>query len=393
MRWAWFVLNRSMGATEDQEPARPLYDVSRIHLEAMTTEIGVWQHARGSDPDPRFGYCTDDVARALVVHVLQSRELGWRAVDESAAGCVRFLTAAFDRVTGRFLNFRDADGEWLDAEPSEDCHARALHSLAMLMAQIPGTELADRARDLFLLSLPAALTFRAIRPISAALLATDIVIEAGVAPSAAPVFDKLASRLIDDCDQLDGDWPWPEPVLTYENPIVPRALLAAGARTGRQAVVETACFVLDWLIEVQISESGNFSPIGNSEWWWPGKTRSRFDQQPIEAATMVLAATDAFHATGYDRYERAAEAAYAWFLGDNDVGVPLADPASGGCFDGLNPRGASINQGAESTLMWLTALETMRELRHSSESGGWRERRAKRQPTRSLATAPLRHPE
>jgi hypothetical protein len=158
-------------------------------------------------------------------------------------------------------------------------------------------------------------------------------------------------------------------------------------------VVETACFVLDWLIEVQMSESGNFSPIGNSEWWWPGKTRSRFDQQPIEAATMVLAATDAFHATGHDRYARAAEAAYAWFLGDNDVVVPLADPVSGGCFDGLNPRGASINQGAESTLMWLTALETMRELRRSGESGEWRKQRAKPSPRRAFAAVSSGLPE
>ena len=63
------------------------------------------------------------------------------------------------------------------------------------------------------------------------------------------------------------------------------------------------------------------------------------------------------------RYRAAAERAYAWFLGDNDVGVPVADPARGACHDGLTPDGVNANQGAESTLMWLTAVERMRALR------------------------------
>ena len=54
--------------------------------------------------------------------------------------------------------------------------------------------------------------------------------------------------------------------------------------------------------------------------------------------------------------------AYEWFLGDNLLGVQIADASSGGCFDALTPQGVNVNQGAESTLMWLTALEHMRYL-------------------------------
>jgi hypothetical protein len=129
--------------------------------------------------------------------------------------------------------------------------------------------------------------------------------------------------------------------------------------------------VLDWLIDVQTSDSGGFSPIGNSHWWHRTAERSQFDQQPIEASTMVSAAAVALRATGCKRYLDAAEAAYGWFLGDNDLGVALADPARGACYDGLTPTGPNENQGAESTLMWLTALEQMRELRRSSENGVW----------------------
>ena len=43
-----------------------------------------------------------------------------------------------------------------------------------------------------------------------------------------------------------------------------------------------------------------------------------------------------------------------WFLGENDLGVAVADPARGAGYDGLTPDGVNTNQGAESTLMWLT---------------------------------------
>jgi hypothetical protein len=82
---------------------------------------------------------------------------------------------------------------------------------------------------------------------------------------------------------------------------------------------------------------------------------------------MVSAAAAAFGATGRRHYLDAAEAAYGWFLGDNDLGVVMADPIRGACYDGLTPTGPNRNQGAESTLMWLTALEQMRELRRGTQ--------------------------
>ena len=85
-----------------------------------------------------------------------------------------------------------------------------------------------------------------------------------------------------------------------------------------------------------------------------------FDQQPIEATSLLLAAETALAATGERRYAKVMDRAYGWFLGANDVGVAVADPARGASFDGLTPTGVTTNQGAESTLMWLTALEQHR---------------------------------
>jgi hypothetical protein len=347
----------------------------------MTSDMGLWQHARGTKPDPRFGYATDDVARSLNVDLMHSRELGLAAVDASIRRSLRFIHDAFDRASGRFLNFRAADGHWIEAGASEDCHARALAGLGALMVELPGTEPADEARQLFSRALPAVASFGHLRAQSAALLACDSAIAAGLSAEAEPVFELLADRLERSFKPRPAaraskaarsatvHWPWPEPILTYENALLPRALIVAGIRLGRPAPLAVGCSILDWLIEVQLGESGFFSPIGNNGWWPRNGRRSQFDQQPIDAASMVAAASDAYRATGRARYVDAAESAYGWFLGDNDLGVALADPARGACHDGLSATEPNQNQGAESTLMWLIALEQMRELRRSLAGG------------------------
>ena len=124
-------------------------------------------------------------------------------------------------------------------------------------------------------------------------------------------------------------------------------------------MVGTGVQVVDWLLSVQTTAGGHLSPIGN-EWWHRGGVRSRFDQQPIEATALLLAAEAALEATGGSRFRAAMELAYAWFLGRNDLGLSMAHPARGGCSDGLTPGGLNTNQGAKSTLMWLIAAEHMR---------------------------------
>jgi hypothetical protein len=129
-------------------------------------------------------------------------------------------------------------------------------------------------------------------------------------------------------------------------------------------MVTTGLGVLDWLIEHQVAPAGHLSPIGNG--WWPrGGRKSTFDQQPIEATALLLAAEAAFDATSDRRYLVAMERSYAWFLGANDLGLDVAEADLGGGRDGLTPRGVNTNQGAESTLMWLMAVEHIRTIRRA----------------------------
>jgi hypothetical protein len=300
-----------------------------------------------------------------MVDLLHRRELGWEAVRASAWRSLGFLGDAFEPATARFRNFRAPDGSWLEAVGSEDSQGRALLALGATLSDAPEDEAVARAGTLFVGALPAMRRMTSPRAIASAILGCGAALDGGLRGETQQMLEELATRLGRAFVgvKLDRDWPWPEAVLTYENALLPRALLTAGSLLGDYDMRRTGLRVLDWLVDVQTTAEGIFSPIGSTEWWPRDGVRSRFDQQPIEATSIILAAEAAFHYTGEKRYLRTVEAAYGWFLGDNDLGVSLADPARGSCHDGLSPRGVNLNEGAESTIMWLTALEHVRGIR------------------------------
>jgi hypothetical protein len=341
----------------------PLYPVTREHLDALTDDVAIMQHAVGPDPDPAHGYCVDDVARALQVDLLHQRELGLAAVAESAWRNLRFLEDAFDVRTGRFRNFRRTGGWWLEGAASEDSQARAMLALGWTVARATDPDMVRAASALFARALPAAQGVRALRAQASVLLGCDAVMRATPTAHTALAYRLLASRLGSTFQsRATSTWRWPESRLTYENALPAQALIAAGRFLDSPAILDTGLGVLDWLIASQTDPAGHFSPIGNG--WWPcGGDKSRFDQQPIEATSLLLAAETAFEATGNDRYLAAMERAYAWFLGENDLRTPVAIPERGASFDGLTPEGVNTNQGAESTLMWLIASERIRAFR------------------------------
>jgi len=327
------------------------------------------QHAIGSRPDPAHGYCVDDVARALRVDLLHRRVLGWAAVADSAWRSMRFLGEAFDPSAGRFRNFRRVDGSWLEGPASEDSQGRAMLALGEVIATAPDAEMVETASALFATALPAAQGMTALRARASVLLGCDAAMRAAPTERVGLAYRLLADRLRSAFEMRAASaWPWPESRLTYENALPVQALIVAGGHLGSRSMTDLGIEVLDWLIAAQTAPTGHLSPIGNG--WWPcGGAKSRFDQQPIEATALLLAAEAAFEATGDERYRVAMERAYAWFLGENDLGLTLADPVRGAGCDGLTPSGVNTNEGAESTLMWLMALEHVRALRDGRPTG------------------------
>ncbi len=337
----------------------PLHPISRRHITALTGEFGILQHASGSKADPAHGYCVDDVARALKVDLLHARVLPWATVSESAWRNLRYLEDAFDPAIGRFGNFRAVDGTWAAGPGSDDSFGRAMLGLACAIASAPEPEMAERADALFDRALPKAARISSPRARAAVVLACH------TAPN--PARKVLMRTLATDLHVLFRSyarpgWPWPEQELTYENALLPRAMIVAGHALGATTMLRIGLQVLDWLIDIQTSEDGHLSPVGNG-WWVHGGVKSNFDQQPIEATSLLLASEAAFTATGKPCYRDTMERAYAWFLGENDLKVRIASPLRGASGDGLTPTGRNTNEGAESTLLWLMAAEHIRASR------------------------------
>jgi hypothetical protein len=139
-------------------------------------------------------------------------------------------------------------------------------------------------------------------------------------------------------------------------------MLMCGQWIPNNTMTEVGLESLNWLSELQWADAdgGHFVPIGSDGFYQRGGERARFDQQPVEAQTMVSACLEAYRSTEDARWRKEARRAFEWFLGRNDLNLPLYDPTTGGCRDGLHPDRPNENQGAESTLAFLQALLELR---------------------------------
>jgi hypothetical protein len=336
------------------EPAVPRLD----HLFVLSDDTGILQHARFAVPNREFGYCTDDVARALIVALMAQRATANPGeLPLLASRYLSFLQHAFNPESGRFRNFMGFDRRWQELIGSEDSHGRALWGLGHTVFDCRTKGMVGAATILFEQALPAVFDLTSIRSWAFALVGIDAFLRRFPgATDAKRARRELADRLFRRLqNHAAPNWPWPEDTVTYANGVIPHALIAAGREIGRSDMVEAALKSLRWLVDVQTDAKGNFVPIGSNGWFKRGGVPARYDQQPIEAQHMVDALLEANQVTGDPSWLDDARRCYEWFLGRNDLQQPLVDSATGGCQDGLRADGINRNQGAESTLAWLHA--------------------------------------
>jgi glycosyltransferase involved in cell wall biosynthesis len=337
--------------------------LSLKHLRRMTDGTGLLQHATFSVPNYLEGYTTDDNARGLIATTLLGHlkdSDGHLVADDLATRYLAFLQYAFNGDAGRFRNFLSYDRRWLEDVGSEDSHGRALWALGTVINRSDNQGLVSLANQLFTRALPASHRFTSPRAWAFSLLGIHGYLKHFSSDRRVQqIRAELAEQLMDRyevCSTLD--WPWFEDVLTYDNPTLSRALLLAGDAMDNQRYVEVAMKSLGWLIDLQYSERGHFVPIGCQGFYRRGGIRTRFDQQPIETYAMVAACLDAYRITGDTYWHSQARLVSDWFLGHNDLQMPLVDQVTGACYDGLQPNWVNQNQGAESVLaVLLTSLD------------------------------------
>jgi hypothetical protein len=172
------------------------------------------------------------------------------------------------------------------------------------------------------------------------------------------------TRLVGLYEQVKTpDWHWFEDVVSYDNARLAQAVIStAGKNPEMKATLDVGLKSLRWLLQAQRAERGHFRPVGSNGFYRRGEPRARFDQQPLEAHATVSACSEAYQVTGDRFWVIEARRAFGWFLGQNDLDTSVYNPDSGGCRDGLHVDRVNLNEGAESTLAFLSALVEIQAL-------------------------------
>ena len=327
-------------------------EVSFRHLAALSTHDGMYEHAEFARPREEHGYCVDDVARGLVV---TSREPDpTPSVRALSRMYLEFTLEAQDSL-GRSHNRRQENGRWTDEATTGDHWGRALWGLGTASSHGPDEE----SRWIALTAARVCLRARSEHPRAMAYAAVGAYELLQETPG-----DPLAETMLADARVAIGragsdvDWPWPAPRLTYANALIPEAMLLIGSALGDDDSVRDGLTLLTWLVEQETR--GTHLSVVPTGGWGAGEPRPGFDQQPIEVAALAEACARALAITGDPKWAFVIERCSAGFLGWNDSGLALYDPATGGGLDGLLRDGVNLNQGAESTLAAIATFQLAR---------------------------------
>jgi hypothetical protein len=351
--------------------SRP-YDLPPLrldHILRMSDGTGILQHATYNVPNFHEGYCTDDNARAFILCNLLDELGGYppsENLDRLATSYLAFLSAALNQRTGRFRNFMSHGRQWLEESGSEDSHARALWAVGTGAGRSRNEGHRKLAAQLFERGLPLTESFSSPRAWAFTLLGIHEYLRRFPGHGGAETArERLTARLIQLWDGCATDtWPWFESIATYDNARLCQALLLSGQSMPHPRAMEIGLRSLGWLASVQKTQAGHFRPIGSNGFYERDGGHAYFDQQPVEAQAMVSACLEAYRATQDAAWSREAKRAFEWFLGRNDLALPLYDSSSGGCGDGLHHDRVNENQGAESTLAFHLSLAEMNFSEH-----------------------------
>jgi len=339
-----------------------LPEIKFDHLLLLTDDTGILQHAKFMIPSREHGYTVDDNARALAAVMLaRDTMIDASLLETLSYRYLGFLDYAFDDKTGRFRNYISYSRKLGQKTDFEDCHARALWGLGITIAQSNKDSQVGMAMDLFERALGACEGFSSPRAIAYVLLGIVSYSSRFRGDRNTRRYEEMLTSRLWELYKINATekWPWIEDIVAYENGRIPQAMIAAGRSQEQDSLVNSGLQCLDWLLHIQTDDSGHLIPIGNRGWYKRNGKRMRFDQQPIDAGSMVEACVEAYFATGETKWAQEAIHCFEWFLGRNDLQTPVYDYTTGGCRDGVQSNGVNQNQGAESTIAWLLALITI----------------------------------
>lgn len=332
------------------------------HLDELSDDTGIFEHAAYDIPNKKHAYCTEDVARALVaVLMFNFKHPG----DETAAKLAKIYMSYLlyaQQDDGNFSHRLDFQRNSHDLA-TEDSYGRAVWGLGYASAHPSNEGMGSLAKKMFIKALPRAKTLKWPRAETYTMLGLHHYLKAyPESPDVKKLLIKLADSLVERYKKNSSkDWQWFEETATYDNAKLPQALFLAYEHTGKKEYLDVAKKTLDFLIKVNFRDEKMMQVIGNRGWYSKGSKPALYDQQPIDAAAMVQACAGAWRVLGLDEYKEKMSLAFEWFLGNNIAGEPIYDAETGGSRDGIAGNGVNINEGAESSIEFLIALLTLRQ--------------------------------
>lgn len=332
-------------------------------LMRMCDSTGILQHSIHGIPDRRHGYCVDDNARALMLmHRLDAQAL--RTCGHLTTVFASFVQHAWNPDAGEFRNFMGFERNWLEAIGSEDSCGRTIWAIGVTARHAKDAGMREWASGLFAETAASALDFQSPRAIAFAMLGAISLAKARPGDAlCATIVQQGAARLM----QLHAaiarpGWNWFENVLAYDNCRLPEAMVRAGVHLRDDDVIACGLETLEWVMQMQTAPRGHFRPVGSNSFGQSYLRPKVFDQQPVEIWSAIDAASAAWNVTRDPQWLVHAHAAYDWFAGRNDRGVAIGNPLTGSSQDGINPRGANLNEGAESVLSYQHAFYALHAL-------------------------------
>lgn len=316
----------------------------------LTDCTGMFQHSVYCVPDPGEGYTTDDNARALIMSGLLYKCTSDSRYLDLALVYLRFMIYA--QKNGWFRNFMDYSRNFHEEKGSQDCFGRCVMALGFTSSF---SAFPDGVKD-------AAL--KLFEKVSANCGKLEFIKSKAYAVIGLSRLKDKRSRdmLIKLADDMlyayktssSPDFEWFEDKITYCGAVLPWAMLEAYDAVKNKDYLNAGVESLNFLIKHTFKD-GIFTPVGCCGWFQKGKQAALFDQQPVEACATLLACLKGHEITSDKAYLEHAGQCLDWYTGKNILGIPLINQETGGCMDGLTPKGANRNEGAESIVSWITA--------------------------------------
>ena len=349
---------------EQKRVINPPEQISLKHILKLTDDTGIFQDASGTQADKVFGYSLNDNARALLLCLWMSE----KNKDPKIAMLIKIYFGFVKMMAledGSFMSYlpddfssdsdSSSDSYDEDFEENEDAFGRTFWALAVLYLNGP-VELREESLSYLNESVKHILRVKTPRGMANILIGLTLLQLESVQIQDAGGMPLQLVQKIQSCfkQQSEENINWFDPIVSTENGIIPYSLLLANKILKSKHILVTIDQSVNYLESFCFAKK-TINPLGSKAWYLKDGELTEFTQQAIEVFSLLLMYKELYRQKKNKSYLEKLNICFDWFLGENNLGIPLFDKETGGCWDGLEEESHSPNQGAESLIsFWLS---------------------------------------